>query len=111
MTKKKQDNHDIGSGVDLIDKEKSKDKVTPPSKYKVVMHNDDYTPMEIVAAILVAIFRKDHEVAWKLTMDVHEKGKGIAGVYPKEITETKIDKALTFTKSLGYPFLMTLEKE
>ncbi len=111
MTKKKQDNHDAGSGVDLIDKEKNKDNVKPPSKYKVVMHNDDYTPMEIVAAILISIFKKDHEVAWKLTMDVHEKGKGIAGVYPKGIAETKSNKAMTFTKSMGFPFLLTLEKE
>jgi ATP-dependent Clp protease adaptor protein ClpS len=108
---KKQDNHDSGSDVDLIDKDKNKDKVEPPSKYKVVMHNDDYTPMEIVAAILISIFKKRPEVAWRLTMDVHEKGKGIAGVYPKGIAETKIDKALTFTKSTGFPFLMTLEKE
>ena len=108
---KKQDNHDVGDGVDLIDHEKEKDKLKPPSKYKVVMHNDNYTPMEVVAAILISIFKKGPEIAWKLTMDVHEKGKGIAGIYPKGIAETKIDKAMTFTKSMGFPFLLTLEKE
>ena len=111
MTKKKQDNHDIGAGVDLIDKEKSKDKVKPPSKYKVIMHNDDYTPMDVVVAILVSIFKKTPEIAVKLMMDVHTKGKGIAGVYPKGIAETKIDKAMTFTRSFDLPFLLTLEKE
>jgi len=110
MTKKKQDNHDAGSGVDLIDKQKSKDKVVPPSKYKVVMHNDDFTPMDIVVAILMTVFKKPQEVAFKLMMDVHEKGKGVAGIYSKQIAESKVGKASMLTKQLGYPFLLTMEK-
>jgi ATP-dependent Clp protease adaptor protein ClpS len=110
MTKKQKDNHDAGSGVDLIDKQKSKNKITPPSKYKVVMHNDNFTPMDIVVAILMTVFKQPQEVAFKLMMDVHEKGKGIAGVYPKQIAETKVSKATMITKQLGYPFLLTMEK-
>ena len=96
-------------GVDLKDKEDIK--IQKPRKYKVVFHNDDFTPMDFVVIALVAIFRKSTEEAFRIMMNVHEKGRGIAGVYPKGIAETKIDKAMTFTKSMGFPFLLTLEKE
>ena len=79
MTKKKIKSGDSGAGVDLIDKEKEKQKVKPPSKYQVVLYNDDFTPMDLVAVLLAKVFHHNLTSAWKITMDIHEKGRGIAG--------------------------------
>ena len=104
------DNNASG-GTDLIDKEKSKKKVKPPSKYQVVLYNDDYTPMELVAGLLIKIFRHSDLGAWKITLDVHEKGKGIAGgPYSKEIAETKANQAVDIARYSGYPLLAKHEK-
>ena len=99
------DNHDVG----VLDREKRK--VRKPRKYKAVMHNDDYTPMDIVVLVLISVFRKPQAEAIKLMMDVHEKGRGIAGVYSKEICETKCEKATNVVRRLGFPFLVTPEPE
>ena len=112
MTKKKKSSSTgTGAGTDLKDKEKTKKKVAPPSKYQVVLYNDDYTPMNLVAAILVRIFRCNIDLAWEITMNVHEKGKGIAGgPYSKEIAETKAVQATDLARALGHPFLAKAEK-
>ena len=111
MSKKKISKSSGKSGVDLIDKEKSKKKVKPPSKYQVVLYNDDYTPMELVAGLLIKIFRHSDKTAWKITLDIHEKGKGIAGgPYSKEIAETKANQAVNIARYAGYPLLAQPEK-
>jgi ATP-dependent Clp protease adaptor protein ClpS len=106
MGKKKLDKH---SDVGVLDREKRK--VEKPKKYKAVMYNDDYTPMDFVTIILMEVFHKPGTEAVKLMMDVHKKGKGIAGVYTKEICETKCTKANQFAKASGYPFLVQPERE
>ena len=112
MAEKKKTNKDGGTGVDLLDKEKSKDKVVPPKKYKVVYHNDDYTPMELVVISLVAIFHRSQPDAFKIMMHVHEKGKGIAqGGLSKEIAETKCSRVVQWFREQGYPLLATFESE
>ena len=94
MSKKKKSSSGAGSGTDLLDNEKAKNKVEPPSKYQVVFHNDDFTPMGLVSAILI-----------------HKKGKGIAGgPYSKEIAETKALQATDIVRSLGFPLLAKEEK-
>ena len=106
MGKKKLDkNSDIG----ILDKEKQK--IEKPKKYKAVMYNDDYTPMDFVIIVLMEVFHKGGDQAVKLMLDVHEKGKGIAGVYTKEICETKCIKACKLAKSMGHPFLVQPEQE
>ena len=110
--KKKTKKGDSGTGVDLLDREKEKHKVKPPSKYKVVFHNDDFTPMDFVVIALVAIFRKSTEEAFGIMMNVHEKGRGIAGgPYSKEIAETKVVKVMDFARQNGHPLKATFEKE
>ena len=106
MSQKKTDKK---GGVGVMDREKRK--VQKPRKFKAVMHNDDYTPMEIVVIILMDIFKKPQAEAVKLMMDVHKKGRGIAGVYSREICETKCNKATNVVRKLGYPFLVTPEPE
>jgi len=111
MSKKKKSSSGAGSGTDLLDNEKAKNKVEPPSKYQVVFHNDDFTPMGLVSAILISVFRHDQVTALQITMDIHKKGKGIAGgPYSKEIAETKALQATDIVRSLGFPLLAKEEK-
>jgi len=112
MAERKKTDKDGGSGVDLLDKEKAKDKTKPPKKYKVVYHNDDYTPMNLVVFSLMHFFRRDSQAAHQIMMHVHEKGKGIAqGRLSKEIAETKCNRVVQFFRENGYPLLATFEPE
>ena len=112
MAERKKTNKDGGAGVDLIDKEKAKNKAKPPKKYKVIYHNDDFTPMELVVISLVAIFHRSQPDAFKIMMHVHEKGKGIAqGGLSKEIAETKTNRVVQWFREQGYPLLATFEPE
>ena len=112
MAERKKTDKDGGSGVDLLDKEKAKNKVKPPKKYKVVYHNDDYTPMELVVISLITIFHRSNTDAFKIMMHVHEKGKGIAqGGLSKEIAETKTNRVVQWFREQGYPLLATFEPE
>ncbi len=113
MTQKKKSNkNDSGAGVDLLDKEKSKNKVEPPKKYKVIYHNDDYTPMFLVTLSLVAIYRLSESNAEAIMMAVHQKGKSIVqGGLSREIAETKVNRTIQFFRGQGYPLLATFEPE
>ena len=106
MPSKKVDKH---SDVGVLDRDKRK--VEKPKKYKAVMYNDDYTPMDFVVIVLMEVFHKPFPQAWELMTDVHEKGKGIAGIYSKEICETKCKKACEIAKASGHPFLVVPERE
>ena len=111
MSKKKSSKKGSGTGVELLDREKSKQRVKPPSKYQVIFHNDNYTPMEFVVALLVGVFHHSLETAWKITMDIHEKDRGIAGgPFSKEIAETKMMIVLNTAKNSGHPLKATIEK-
>ena len=78
--------------------------VAEPKMYQVLLHNDDYTTMEFVVNILMTVFHKTADQA------VHKRGKGIAGVYPHEIAETKVDKTHFLAREAGYPLRCTLEE-
>jgi ATP-dependent Clp protease adaptor protein ClpS len=80
-------------------------------KYKVIIHNDDKTTMEFVVKILAQFFNKDYLQAVKLMMEVHERGHGLAGVYPKEQAEFRIDQATSLARGRGFPLTLTMEKE
>ena len=111
MSQKKKEKNDCDSGIDLLDREKEKNKVQKPSKYQVVLYNDDYTPMQLVVIILMTFFRKDVDTAWNITSAIHEKGKGIAGgPYSKEIAETKAEQVVNYARAAGYPLLAKEEK-
>ncbi|HHD74251.1 MAG TPA: ATP-dependent Clp protease adaptor ClpS [Nitratifractor sp.] len=79
--------------------------------YKVLLHNDDYTPMEFVIEILMKIFHKDLDSANEIMWQVHEKGKAVCGIYIYEIAKTKVQQVKMSAKSNGFPLLATLEKE
>ena len=108
MGKKKKDTGSK-SGVDLLDKEKVR--LEPPKKYNVVFYNDDYTPMDFVMAVLIKVFRHKVASAYEIMMNVHEKGRGIAGgPYSREIAETKAEKCIQIARALGFPLLAVAEK-
>lgn len=91
--------------------EKNNIKENTPKKYKVLMYNDDFTTMEFVVAVLMDIFNKTIDEASYIMMEVHNKGKGIAGVYPFDIAISKLNKAQTLAKKEGFPFKLSVEEE
>ena len=82
-----------------------------PGKYKVVLCNDDVTPMDFVVAMLVSIFKYDDKGAVDLTLQVHHKGRAIAGVYPHEIAEQKTVDATEMARLNGFPLIIKVEPE
>lgn len=91
-------------------REENKVKVKKPKNYKVIMHNDDFTTMEFVVAILMDIFNKSVEEANKVMMDVHKSGRGIAGIYTYDIANSKVMIAMTLAKEEDFPFKLTIEE-
>lgn len=90
---------------------KTKPKVKKPSMYKVILLNDDYTPMEFVIHILEVFFNKSREEAARIMLHVHQKGVGICGIYPYEVAETKVTQVMDFCQKNEQPLQCTLEKE
>ena len=85
-------------------------KLKAPNKYNVVLINDDVTPMEFVIQILMIIFTRTSEDAEAIMMEVHEKGKGIAGTYSFEIAEQKVHETVAQARSAGYPLDAIVEE-
>lgn len=81
-----------------------------PDLYKVVLLNDDYSTMDFVIQILETVFQKSPAEAYGIMMQVHVNGRGIAGVYPFEIAETKVDTVATMAREAGFPLRATIEK-
>jgi ATP-dependent Clp protease adaptor protein ClpS len=86
-------------------------KTQKPSMYKVLLLNDDYTPMEFVVHVLERFFSKNHEEATQIMLHVHRKGVGICGVYPYEIAETKVTQVIDLARKHQHPLQCTLEKD
>ena len=90
---------------------RSRAKTKKPSMYKVLMLNDDYTPMEFVVDVLERFFGKSVEEATRIMWHVHRRGVGICGVFTYEIAETKVNLVMDFAQENGHPLQCTLEKE
>ena len=91
-------------------KEKTRINVREPKHYRVIMHNDDFTPMDFVVEILMDIFRKDLLEAERLMLMVHENGRAVVGSYSYDIAVTKVRSASARAKEEGFPFRMTVEE-
>ncbi|MDN5280555.1 MAG: ATP-dependent Clp protease adaptor protein ClpS [Clostridiales bacterium] len=91
--------------------EKTRQKTTKPSMYKVFLLNDDYTTMEFVVEILERIFGKSKVEATQVMLHVHRNGKGLAGIYPRDIAETKIAQVHSLARDNGFPLKCDMEKE
>ncbi|MBA3003960.1 MAG: ATP-dependent Clp protease adapter ClpS [Desulfurivibrio sp.] len=81
-----------------------------PSMYKVLLHNDDYTTMDFVVMVLQSIFHKSVEEANRIMLNVHEQGVGVAGVYPRDVAETKVILVHELARKNEYPLKCSLEK-
>ena len=90
---------------------KTKKKLDRPKLYKVLLHNDDYTTMEFVVAILREVFHHNEVDATRIMLHVHQNGIGVAGVYTYEIAETRVQKTLALAKENQYPLMCTMEPE
>ena len=100
-----------GYTVVVIPKEKTKPKLKKPRLYKVIILNDDYTPMEFVVGILRTYFHKTTEDANAIMLDIHKNGKGIAGIYPLDIAETKLRQVIKHARKEEFPLTAKLESE
>ncbi|MBU0724505.1 MAG: ATP-dependent Clp protease adapter ClpS [Alphaproteobacteria bacterium] len=96
-----------GTGVAL----KTKPKTKKPSLYKVLMLNDDYTPMEFVVHVIERFFQKTREEATRIMLHVHHRGVGICGVFTYEVAETKVTQVMDYARQHQHPLQCTLEKD
>ncbi len=90
---------------------KQRRKTERPKRYKVLLHNDDFTSMEFVVEVLTRHFHKPPAEATRVMLEVHHKGIGVAGIYPKDQAETKVAEVTAEAQACGMPLLLTIEAE
>lgn len=91
-------------------KNRNKTEIQEPKRYKVIMHNDDYTPMDFVVQVLIEIFKKEKDAAVRIMFQVHRGGRAVVGIYSYDIANTKIKTVMSLAKNEGYPFRLTMEE-
>jgi ATP-dependent Clp protease adaptor protein ClpS len=100
-----------GDGKDQVGlATKTRAKAKKPSQYKVLMLNDDYTPMEFVVLVLKRFFSMDLEQATRVMLHVHQRGVGVCGIFTYEVAETKVNQVMDFARQNQHPLQCTLEK-
>ena len=90
--------------------EEKRSKLGPPKMYKVVLLNDDYTPMEFVITVLQRFFSLDTEQATRIMLKVHNDGRGVCGVFPRDIAATKVDQVIAFARMHQHPLACIMEE-
>ena len=108
MADKKDGDSDTEGETGIATKTKARPK--KPSQYKVLMLNDDYTPMEFVVMVLKRFFQMDLEQATRVMLHVHQRGVGVCGIFPYEVAETKVNQVMDFARENQHPLQCTLEK-
>jgi len=108
---RKQDGGGSKSGTDTIVRPKSKARTQRPSLYRVLLLNDDYTPMEFVVLVLQDVFNKSREEATRIMFHVHQKGVGECGIYPYEVAETKVTRVMDTARKNQHPLQCVMEKQ
>ncbi len=91
-------------------KERPKTRHQEPTPFQVVLLNDDYTTMEFVVHVLESVFQKSPSEAYRIMLQVHVNGRGLAGVYPWEVAETKVETVTTMARDAGYPLRAAIEE-
>jgi len=99
--------HEDGSGLAV---DEARPRLKRPPLYKVILLNDDYTPMEFVVHVLERFFHKDRTNATRIMLEVHTRGRGLCGIFSFEIAETKVAQVNSFSREHQHPLLCTLEK-
>ncbi|MFW5453565.1 ATP-dependent Clp protease adapter ClpS [Thioalkalivibrio sulfidiphilus] len=105
MGDERKDTPDRGLAV-----EEARPKLKPPPQYQVVLLNDDYTPMEFVVEVLESFFGMDREKATRIMLHVHTRGKGVCGIYPRDIAETKVAQVNDYARQHQHPLLCAMEQ-
>lgn len=100
-----------GTGLGIATRTRTRAKTKQPSLYKVLMLNDDYTPMEFVVLCLQRFFRMGLEDATRVMLHVHQRGVGVCGIFTYEVAETKVSQVIDFARQNQHPLQCTLEKE
>ena len=108
MSEHRDENEDLGSHDLAV--EEARPKVKQPPLYRVVLINDDFTPMEFVVDILESVFGMERTRATQVMLEVHTKGKGVCGVYSHEIAETKVAQVMGIAEQHQHPLLCTMEE-
>ena len=90
--------------------ETQKSKVKPPPMYKVVLLNDDYTPMDFVVSVLQTFFTMSREQATQIMLKVHREGMGVCGVYPKDVAATTVEQVIAFSRKHEHPLQCVMEE-
>lgn len=100
----------VGNTPEISTHFQLKKQLQPPAMYQVVMHNDDYTPMDFVVEVLCCFFSIKKERAIEMMLMIHYQGKAICGVFTAEIAETKVAQVMSYAKKNEHPLLCTMEK-
>ncbi len=111
---KRDDDDKSGNGGDDFEHGvavKNRAKTKKPSMYKVLMLNDDYTPMEFVIHVLEQYFSKNHKEATRIMLHVHQKGVGVCGIFTYEVAETKVNQTMDLAQQHQHPLQCTIEKD
>ncbi len=103
------DDH-ISDEGEALQLQEAKPELKQPPLYKVVLLNDDYTPMDFVVHVLESFFKMNHDKATQVMLQVHTEGKGVCGVFTREIAETKVAQVNAFSRSHQHPLLCTMER-
>ena len=103
------DDNEMSDGYDLA-VEEAKPKIKRPPLFRVVLINDDYTPMEFVVDILESVFGMERTRATQVMLEVHTKGKGVCGVYSRDVAETKVHQVNQYSREHQHPLLCTMEE-
>ena len=109
MPGRRQGEQGVGVGSAVVTETKAK--TQKPSLYRVLLLNDDYTPMEFVVYVLERFFNKSREDATQIMLHVHQHGVGVCGVYTYEVAETKVTQTVDYARKNQHPLQCTLEKE
>ena len=89
---------------------KTRAKPKKPSQFKVLLLNDDYTPMEFVVMVIQEYFNKDHETATRIMLQVHLVGKGVCGIFTRDVAATKVHQVIELSREAGHPLQCTMEE-
>ena len=98
-----------GDGAGAVVAERKTARTKPPALYQVVLLNDDYTPMEFVVMVLQQYFQRDLDTATHIMLKIHHEGRGVCGVYPKDIAATKVELVLAAARRDGHPLQCIME--
>jgi ATP-dependent Clp protease adaptor protein ClpS len=110
MSDQQSNNDDDPDKDDTLLLERTRPKLKKPPMFKVVILNDDYTPMEFVVHVLEAIFGHNRESATRIMLNVHKSGKGVCGIYSRDIAETKVTQVNSYSRENKHPLLCDMEE-